>query len=277
MSDPTQIHQILMNLCTNAAHAMGDDGGTLRVTLEKTGSDLLPENQETRLQSKDVLLLTVADTGYGIPPHIMPSIFDPYFTTKPPGEGTGMGLSMVHGIVKSHGGDITVDSDEGKGTVFRIYLPIMETDTEADSPTDENIPTGTEKILFVDDDPLIVTLGSRMLEHLGYRIITRTNSLDALALFRQKPDDFDAVVTDMTMPHLTGDRLAIELLKTRPDIPIILCTGYSNKITREKAREIGIKAFINKPLTQPELAGTVREVLDKIKTFKTDPSFSKKS
>ncbi len=262
-SDPTQIHQILMNLCTNAAHAMEDDGGTLRVTLEKKGVDLLPENQKGDFKSKTVLLLTVADTGHGIPPHIIPSIFEPYFTTKPPGKGTGMGLSMVHGIVKSHGGGIVVESSQGKGTCFKIYLPIMETDTKMDFRTDEDIPTGTEKILFVDDESSIVEAGSRILEHLGYQVITQTNSQDALAIFRQTPEDFDGVVTDMTMPHMTGDQLAAKLMEIKPNIPIILCTGYSSRMSPEKARRIGIRAYIHKPLTKTELARTVRKVLDR--------------
>jgi PAS domain S-box-containing protein len=260
----TQIHQVLMNLCTNAAHAMEDSGGVLAVSMHDS---FFEENElPGDMTSGKYIEIRVSDTGVGIAPENMNLIFEPYFTTKDIGEGTGMGLSMVHGVVESYGGKITVETQLGKGTKFTIYLPITEKSSARENYVPEQLPTGIERILFVDDEASIVKMGSRLLERLGYSVATCTNSIDALELFRTKPDDFDLIVTDMTMPNLTGDKLALEVMRIRPGIPVILCTGYSKKISDESASEIGIKAFAYKPLAKADLAKTVREVLDKAKS-----------
>ncbi len=188
-------------------------------------------------------------------------IFDPYFTTKEVGEGTGLGLSVVHGIVKTHNGAITVESEPEKGTTFHVYFPIIEKDAETQEESEAPLPTGNERILFVDDEEMIVDIGEKTLGQLGYDVVTKTSSVEALNLFRADPGRFDLVITDMTMPKMMGDQLARELMKVRPDIPIILCTGFSPKISEEKAKKIGIKAFAMKPLVRRDMANTVRKAL----------------
>jgi PAS domain S-box-containing protein len=265
MGNQTQMHQIIMNLCTNAAHAMEDEGGVLGISLNDINVD---ENmgQKLDLTRGDYIEISISDTGTGISPEIMDSIFEPYFTTKGPGEGTGMGLAVVHGIVESYGGKIVVESELGKGTTFAIFLPITRIRNIQAQYVPAQLPTGSERILFVDDEVPIAKIGSKSLERLGYRVTSRTSSVEALELFKSKPEDFDLVITDMTMPNLTGDNLAIELMKIRPDIPVILCTGYSRKISDKIASEIGIMAFAHKPIVKAELAKTVRKVLDEVKT-----------
>lgn len=262
MADPTQIHQLFMNLCTNAAHAMEKSGGLLNVKCQDTVLDEAFQKQLPEIQPGKYLKITVSDTGVGIPLKNFDSIFEPYFTTKGIGQGTGLGLSVVHGIVKGCGGTVTVESREGKGTVFTIYLPVTGEGETPEFFPEADLPTGTEKILLVDDELAITTMGSQLLMQLGYRVTTRTSSIEALALFRKKPDFFDLVITDMTMPNMTGDKLAAEMLKIRKDIPVVLCTGYSSRISDEQARNIGIKAFTMKPITKFDLAETVRHVLD---------------
>jgi PAS domain S-box-containing protein len=261
LGDPSQIHQIFMNLCTNASQAM-DEQGTLTITLE----DVMLEDPSAQgfhgIDPGKYLAIYILDTGLGISPAILDQIFEPYFTTKKLGKGTGMGLATVHGIVKNHGGEILVESKPGKGSCFTIYFPIIESDTKAVKKVPEHIQPGTERILFVDDEPPIIKMASKMMEWMGYKVSSRSSSLDALELFRSKPDDFDLVMTDMTMPHMTGDSLAREIMKIRSDIPIILCTGYSNKITEEQAKEIGIKGFVMKPVVKEDLAKMIRRVLD---------------
>jgi CheY-like chemotaxis protein len=217
------------------------------------------------LEPGNYVKIRVSDTGKGIPQDIMNSIFEPYFTTKAPGEGTGMGLAMVHGIIESYGGRITVESKIGEGTVFTIYLPITKKRYFYQTYKDEDLPHGTERVLLIDDELPIVRMQSRILEGLGYHTSVRTSSVETLELFRIKPNDFDLVITDMTMPNMTGDHLAVELMKIRPDIPIILCTGYSKMISEEKAEKIGIKAFVYKPIIKADLAKTVRKILDESK------------
>ena len=263
MGNATQVHQVLMNLCTNAAHAMEEAGGVLNVSLKDVVLD--KEDLLIGMKAGDYIEIKVSDTGVGIAPEIINSIFEPYFTTKGVGEGTGMGLAMVQGVIEGHGGKITVDSQLGKGTTFTIYLPITKKRTDQMAYVPEELPTGTERILFVDDEAPIAKMGSQILERLGYSVTTRTSSIEALELFQAKPNDFDLVVTDMTMPNLTGDQLAIELMKIRIDIPVILCTGYSKKISDETASDIGIKAFAYKPVVKADLAKTVRKVLDESK------------
>ena len=262
MGNETRIHQILMNLCTNAAHAMQDTGGLLHVGLKDVVIEKVFPVPKFELKPGNYVEITVSDTGPGIHPDIIGSIFEPYFTTKAPGEGTGMGLSVVHGIVESYGGKITVSSRPGKGAVFKVYLPVtrrMKADHDYGA---EALPVGTERILLLDDEAAIARMGSHMLEHLGYSVTYKTSSVEALELFRSRPDDFDLVVTDMTMPNITGDKLAVELMDIRPDIPVILFTGYSNKMSDDVARALGIKALVYKPIVKSDLSRIVRKVLD---------------
>lgn len=263
LGNATQVHQVLMNLCTNAAYAMEDSGGTLNISLKDVFID--KEKLSIDMKPGDYVEIKVVDTGTGIPPDKIDSIFEPYFTTKPQGEGTGIGLAMVQGVVESYGGKIAVKSQMGKGTTFTIYLPITKKRSGQSAYLTEELPTGTERILFVDDEAPIAKMGSQILEHLGYSVTTRTSSIEALELFQTKPDDFDLVVTDVTMPNMTGDKLAVKLMKIRPEIPVILCTGYSKKMSDEKALEIGIKAFAYKPVVKSDLVKTVRKVLDDAK------------
>ena len=266
-ADPTQVHQVLMNLCTNAAHAMGENGGVLGVSLSKWNVDAETSAAATGIEAGPYLRLRVSDTGHGMPPEIMERIFEPYFTTKEVGKGTGLGLAVVHGIVKSYGGEIRVSGEAGKGSTFDIYFPTIDTPKEiAASFKRESPPAGGhERILFVDDEQTLVQLGQEMLKRLGYQVTIRTSSVEALELFRAKPDQFDLVITDMTMPNMMGDKLAIELMRIRPAIPIILCTGFSEYITKEKAQSIGIQELLLKPIVMTDLARGVRQVIDQSK------------
>lgn len=275
LADPTQIHQILMNLCTNAAHAMQEKGGVLEVGIQnvEVGNQELglpnmeSEKSEIRnsipleLTPGPYLRLTVNDTGCGMSADVMERIFDPYFTTKEKGVGTGLGLATVHGIVKKYGGTVTVYSEPGKGSIFSVYLPVIQREEISEKETEEPIPTGNERVLFVDDEQSLAQLGKQMLSRLGYEVETRTSSVEALQLFWVKPDNFDLVITDMTMPNMTGDDLVRELLHIRPDIPIIMCTGFSEKAIGERTKEMGIRAVVMKPLVMRELAETIRRVL----------------
>ena len=262
MADPTQIHQIIMNLCTNAYHAMAETGGTLEVILSEveltadglTGLDMDP---------RTYLCLKIGDTGHGMDQSVVERIFEPYFTTKEKGKGTGLGLAVVHGIVKSYGGDIRVSSVPDKGAIFTIYLPLIkEVFDTSETVTDEGLPTGHERILLVDDEKQIAFMEKQILEYLGYQVTARTSSLEALATFREQPLKYDLVITDMTMPNMTGDKLSVELMNIRPDIPVILCTGFSEKMPKERANAIGIHGFLMKPMAMHALAKTVRDVLD---------------
>jgi signal transduction histidine kinase/CheY-like chemotaxis protein len=264
LANPTQIHQVVMNLCTNAAQAMEDRGGTLNVdlkdvVLEKDSAGIPPDTSPGKYLS-----LTIRDTGSGIAPDIMEKIFDPYFTTKAKNEGTGLGLSVVKGIVESCNGFINIDSEMGKGTEFKINFPVLEAGVkEYTAPMEKRvIPTGTERILFVDDEAPIAALGEQMLSALGYSVVVRTSSIEALELFKADPKRYDLVVSDVTMPNMTGDILALEILSIRPDLPIILCTGYTKRISDERAEDIGVKAFLYKPIVKSQLAETIRRVLD---------------
>ncbi len=263
LADATQIHQVMMNLCTNAHHAMAEEGGVLEVGLADVRIDNADEARELDLSPGCYLCLTVGDTGCGMPPEVIARIFDPFFTTKGRDKGTGMGLAVVHGIVKSHGGAVRMDSQPGRGTTFEIFLPVIRQAAESAAVADgERLPTGEEQILFVDDEKALVDLGRQMLERLGYKVICRTSSIEALELFKIRPEQFDLVITDMTMPNLTGDKLAAELKRLRPDIPIILCTGFSEQVTEAGVRQMDLQAFLFKPLVMNKLARTVRKVLD---------------
>ncbi len=264
IADPTQIHQIIMNLCTNAAHAIEDENGTIEVSMDQISLDKHSATHAGELSPGNYVRLKTSDTGGGIPPEIQERIFDPYFTTKKVGEGTGLGLAVAYGIVKDCGGGISIDSKVGEGTTFTILLPAVEYMEDPEPPRARQavLPFGREHILFVDDEPPIIEVGRQNLERLGYQVTVRTSSLEALELFRNNPHRFDLVITDMTMPHMTGDKLAAEMLSIRADMPIILCTGYSRRISEKRAGEMGIRAFVMKPWAQHELANKVREVLD---------------
>ena len=261
LGDPTQIHQMLMNLCTNAGHAMREKGGILdvRLTAVEIGSESLIPHMS--MVPGSYVRLSVSDTGSGISENVLERIFEPYFTTKDMGEGTGLGLATVHGIVESHGGTITVDSEVGKGSAFTVYFPIIKGEHITELDTAELIQTGNECILLVDDERELVEMEKRILESLGYSVTSRVSSIEALELFRAKPDQFDLVITDQTMPNMTGDKLTGELRRIRPDIPVILCTGYSELISSERAKALGISKFLMKPLNMIALSDAIREIL----------------
>ncbi len=263
LADPSQTHQVLMNLCTNAAHAMRDKGGVLEVSLENVDLDSETAAHYPNLRPGPHIILTVSDTGHGMDKTTMQRIFDPYFTTKDKGEGTGMGLAMVHGIVKSHGGAITVDSVLGKSTTFQVFLPRIEAEIALEPEMFAPIERGNERILFVDDEKSLAEMGKQMLERLGYEVTARTSSIEALELFLTQPDRFDLIVTDQTMPNMTGAELAEQLLRVRPDLPIILSTGYSEVITADQAKAMGIRDFVLKPIVIHKFAATIRRLLDK--------------
>ena len=263
LSNSVELHQILMNLCTNAVHAIGERSGM--VEIEAQGLDIGPENRDgfPDLDLGRYVRLSVKDSGQGIPSDIQERIFDPYFTTKEKGVGTGLGLAVVHGIVKKSNGTIRVKSEIGKGSVFHVYLP--QVDLSAAKPAEyPAIPRGGfERILFVDDEKMLVDVGEQILRRLGYDVVSRTSPLEALELFKARPKDFDLVITDQTMPGLTGDALASELMKLNPEIPVILCTGYSQMIDQRRVKEKGIRALVMKPILISELAGAIRAVLEK--------------
>jgi signal transduction histidine kinase/ActR/RegA family two-component response regulator len=262
LADQTQIHQVIMNLCANSAYAMSENGGILEISLVPRDLDAKPARQHFGLEAGRYVALRVSDTGLGMTGSVRERIFDPFFTTKDLGQGTGMGLAVVHGIVKSHGGAIAVNSEPGKGTMFEILFPRINGGALTEPCALLSPLRGSERILFVDDEVLLADLGQQMLERLGYRVETTSNPLDALEAFRSQPDLFDLVVTDMTMPKLAGDVLTRRLRSIRPDIPIILCTGYSERINEEKAAALGINALMLKPLSIDELTRTIRRILD---------------
>jgi PAS domain S-box-containing protein len=272
-ADPTQIHQIVMNLITNAFHAVEQTGGTIDIALKETAIESFAEKEDLPFHAipGDLLTgryacITVSDTGTGIDQTQIDKIFDPYFTTKELGKGTGLGLSVVHGIIKEHGGDIRVYSELGKGTVFHVYLPLLADvkDIKTAAIT-RKYPTGHERILLVDDEEPIVLLEQMMLERLGYQVTVRTSSPDALAAFKANPDHFDLVISDRGMPNMTGEQLARELISIKPEIPIIICTGFSDENDEKRARGLGVKGFLMKPVTIGDMAEMVRKVLDEVK------------
>ncbi|MCP4723193.1 MAG: response regulator, partial [Desulfobacteraceae bacterium] len=260
-ADPTQIHQIVMNLSTNAYHAMEDTGGELKVSLKEirlSGQDVLAPDMKPGTYA----CLTITDTGMGMDKALTETIFDPFFTTKKGGKGTGMGLSVVHGIVIGLNGAIRVYSEPGKGTTFHVSLPMENTLSEEQTPnSNTKIKGGTEHILLIDDEEPILTMGKRMLERLGYQVTSSTSSLEALETFRDSPEKFDLVITDMSMPNMSGDKLSAELAKIRSDISILLCTGFSETMSEKKAISLGIKGFLFKPIGMKKLAQKIREVL----------------
>jgi signal transduction histidine kinase/ActR/RegA family two-component response regulator len=266
--DPTQIHQVIMNLGTNAYHALQENGGKLEVILKETYLSYEQSQQMVGMKVGRHLELTVKDNGHGMPPQVLERIFEPYYTTKEQGKGTGLGLSVIHGIIKNHGGDISVRSRPGVGSTFRVYLPVIDDiDMETESVETGSETNGNERILLIDDEEQIIDIGRRILERLGYTVTPITDSEAALEEFNARPDAFDLVITDMTMPKITGDRLAQKLMDINPRIPVILCTGFNEAITEEKALSMGIDKFVMKPIVKDELAYTIRTVLDNPKSL----------
>ena len=262
MADATQIHQVAMNLLTNAYHAMEHEGGKLGVTLKEVDLDV-DDLKDPAMLAGSYVCLTVEDTGAGIDEYVMDRIFEPYFSTKEKDKGTGLGLAMVHGIVKSYGGNIRVYSEPGKGTAFHVYLPVIQTQAETkETRIISPVEGGKERILIVDDEEQIVRMTQQMLKRLGYHVTARTSSIEALEAFRSAPDKFDLVITDMTMPNMTGVRLTQKLIEIRSDIPVIICTGFSEKISEHKASTMGIRGYVMKPVVRSELAKKIREVLE---------------
>jgi len=267
-ADPTQINQVLINLCTNAAYAMRDEGGILEINLEHAELDVEAAKLHNDLTPGPYVKLTVRDTGSGIGQKTLDRIFDPYFTTKDVGEGTGLGLAVVHGIVKNHGGHITVQSEPGRGTSFQVLLPCIDSETEIETEFKKPIFKGSERILFLDDEESLVLASKNYLEDFGYEVIAERDPIKALQIFKETPEAFDLVITDMTMPNMTGDRFAKAIMEIRADMPVILCTGFSELISEDKARALGIKAFVMKPALIHEMAVTIRQVLDQGKEEK---------
>ncbi len=259
-ADPTQIHQIIVNLCSNAGYAMREKGGKLLIELTNMKLDIESAFSH-EIGEGEYLKLTVKDTGCGMTSYIQDRIFDPFFTTKPAGEGSGMGLAMVHGIVKSHHGAITVSSELGKGTTFKILLPLAG-DSSVPDEEYEVTPAGKESILFVDDEELIIDSVQDILEDLGYIVTATTDSIEALKIFRSNPNRFDVVLTDQTMQNMTGIELAEEIIRIRPTMPVILATGFSDTVSLERAKNIGIREYLTKPITEEQLNKAIRKVLE---------------
>ncbi len=264
LADATQINQIILNLGTNAVHAMEKTGGTLSLKAEVTVShEPISDISSRQLPAGEYVKITVSDTGHGIDQSTIEQIFDPYFTTKEIGKGTGMGLAIVHGLVHSHDGAVTLSSQPGQGTTFSIYLPIYHGEHIDEQTPPDRFPSGTEMILLVDDDLSLLNVGRRYLMRLGYRVKASGDAIEALKLFSETPEKFDLIITDMTMPGMTGEILAEKILAIRPNIPIFLCTGYSNLMDENKAQQMGISGYFNKPLNYAKFAHALRLALDK--------------
>jgi PAS domain S-box-containing protein len=259
-SDKIQMGQILMNLCTNAAQAMEETGGLLEI---RVGTRFLPEGSAGACPAGDYAEITVGDNGPGIDPDILGRIFEPYFTTQEVGKGSGLGLAVVYAIVKNHKGAITVQNRPGKGTLFTIHLPMVEPKPETKIESMAESFRGAERILFVDDEENIAEMAQESLKLFDYRVEAMSDPEDALAVFKLNPGYFDVVITDMTMPKMTGAKLAEQLIRIRPDIPIILCTGHSSLIDEERARQLGIAAYLMKPVSMSEIAKTIRKLMEK--------------
>jgi signal transduction histidine kinase len=264
MADPTQIHQVLLNLCTNAVHAMEGGMGVLSIRLSPEVLDAAAARAAGDLPPGRYVKLTVADTGSGIDPAILDRIFEPFFSTKEKQKGTGLGLWVVHGIIKSHGGSISVTSTPGTGSSFSVRLPRLAEESEGQPVGDQGpLPVGSERILFVDDEEQLVEVGRTTLQSLGYFVIATTSSKRALEIFREAPQAFDLVITDQTMPALTGSELTRELRKIKPGLPVILCTGYDDAVPEETARQVGVEVMLRKPIFRRQLAEAVRAALRK--------------
>jgi PAS domain S-box-containing protein len=264
IADQTQINQVIMNICTNSKHAMRDRGGELEIRLEEAKEDKDFSLHYPALSAADYLLLTIRDTGHGMHREVLDRIFNPYFTTKQKGEGTGLGLAIVHRIVRNHKGQIRVQSEPGEGTAFYIYIPHAGRDVAVQKAADtaQNIPMGNERILVVDDEEDIVLILRNMLTRLGYRVTTSLKSKGALEMFKADPDAFDALVTDMTMPEMTGEMLIARIKEIRPELPALLCTGYSEMLQKSKDAKLGMAGVLKKPISMMNMAVTLRKALD---------------
>jgi signal transduction histidine kinase len=260
LGDATQLHQVVMNLCTNAVHAMQEHGGVIEIGLTETALEADFAARQG-IPPGTYVCLSVRDTGCGMPPEVVERIFEPFFTTKAAGKGTGMGLSVVHGIVQSHGGTITVTSVQGQGTTFQVFVPSIASSPDSTHPPDTPTPEGKKRILLVDDDANVLKVEQQILARLGYEAVATTSSLEALEIFRQAADTFDVVITDKIMPRLPGDVLAQELLHLRPDIPIIMVTGFGKGFGPEQAKALGIREYLMKPITARDLQAAIQRVM----------------
>ena len=264
MADPSQIHQVIMNLCTNSFQAMEKNGGTMEVSLTERDFAYNDNLEELAIGPGKYLDLMVRDSGLGMDRETRQRIFEPYFTTKETGQGTGLGLAVVHGIVGSYNGQITVDSEPGQGTVFHVYLPIVDKKAApVQAPTSEDLPLcGNERIMFVDDELILTNVAEFTFTRYGYQINTFNNSQAALEEFCNHPDSYDLLITDITMPHMTGDILAAKILTIRPELPVIVCSGYSEELTKEKAQLKGIREYVDKPLVMTSILKKIRAIFN---------------
>lgn len=269
MADATKIHQVLTNLCTNAGYAMQENGGILELKTDLLEIGSAAAGFDSNITPGKYLKITVSDTGCGIDPEILDKIFEPYFTTKPHGQGSGLGLAVARGITASYGGTITVYSEPGKGTTFNVYLPVVEKKKIRSDHGEPVAGTGHGRILFVDDESALVDTGRQILEHFGYDVTGLTSSIKALDLFRKQPDAFDMVIADMTMPAMTGDRLAREIMRIRPGFPVVICSGFSEQLMSQSTKDIGVRAILMKPLLDNELISVIDKILNKKTKSKT--------
>lgn len=261
-ADQNKIHQILMNLCTNAAQAMSDTGGVLNLSVESQRLSSKDVKDEPEVSPGSYMHIIVADNGSGIDPSIIDHIFDPYFTTKEVGKGSGMGLAIVKGIVRSHDGFVRVESEESKGTAFHLYFSEIFGSAVEPAPHETGLVGGTETLLIVDDEQMIVEMNKMLFSQLGYTVVVTTDPLEALEIFSSHPDNFDLVITDQTMPKLTGEELAVNILKIRPTMPVVICTGYSARMSEKRCRQLGIRKLVSKPVNITYLSQLVRQLLD---------------
>ncbi|MCP4715407.1 MAG: response regulator [Deltaproteobacteria bacterium] len=276
MADPTQLHQVIINLVTNASHSMGESGGVLDIGLAHIDGSSPQADTYHNLRPGPWAELTVRDTGCGIDPLIQDRIFEPFFTTKEEGDGTGMGLAVVHGIVHSFGGEILVESELNAGTVFRVLLPRVIQNVVVKPVVRRGITGGTEHLMLIDDEEMMLDMGKRLFESIGYKVTAKLSSTDALATFCKDPHLFDLIITDFTMPGMNGYEVSREILQIRPEAPIILCTGFHEAVSANRTDELGIKKLIMKPFKMDDIARAVRAVLDEHKQV-NDPLLSPSS